>query len=94
MLPSWYIDQAVRRALAEDVGKGDLTTNALVPENLRAEGLIYSKAHGILAGMPVASSGRKALPEQRYRLPPDFCRMLPSTRNQLLNHGKSSTPIF
>ncbi|HHV34194.1 MAG TPA: carboxylating nicotinate-nucleotide diphosphorylase [Syntrophomonadaceae bacterium] len=54
MLPSWYIDQAVRRALAEDVGKGDLTTNALVPENLRAEGLIYSKAHGILAGMPAA----------------------------------------
>jgi hypothetical protein len=47
-----------------------------------------------LRNYTVASSVRKALPEQRYRLPPDFCRMLPSTRNQLLNHGKSSTPIF
>lgn len=54
MLPLWYIDEAVRRALAEDVGKGDLTTNALVPENARAQGVIYSKAHGILAGMSAA----------------------------------------
>ncbi|MGB4504028.1 MAG: carboxylating nicotinate-nucleotide diphosphorylase [Syntrophaceticus sp.] len=54
MLPLWYIDEAVRRALVEDVGKGDLTTNALVPENARAQGVIYSKAHGILAGMSAA----------------------------------------
>lgn len=54
MLPSWYIDEAVHRALAEDIGKGDLTTNALVPENFQAEGLIHSRAHGILAGMSVA----------------------------------------
>jgi nicotinate-nucleotide pyrophosphorylase (carboxylating) len=67
MLPSWYIDEAVRRALAEDVGKGDLTTNALVPENLRAEGLIYSKAHGILAGMPAAKRTFRCLdPEVRF----------------------------
>lgn len=54
MLPLWYIDEAVRRALVEDVGKGDLTTNALVPENARAQGVIYSKAHGTLAGMSAA----------------------------------------
>lgn len=54
MLPLWYIDETVRRALVEDVGKGDLTTNALVPENARAQGVIYSKAHGILAGMSAA----------------------------------------
>lgn len=54
MLPLWYVDETIRRALAEDVGKGDLTTNALVPGNLRAEGVIYSKEHGILAGMSAA----------------------------------------
>ncbi len=54
MLPSWYIEEVVRRALSEDVGKGDLTTNALVPEYYQAQGVIYSKAKGILAGIAVA----------------------------------------
>ncbi|HBI27011.1 MAG TPA: carboxylating nicotinate-nucleotide diphosphorylase, partial [Peptococcaceae bacterium] len=40
--------------LGEDVGKGDLTTNALGPGNLRAEAVIHSKGHGILAGMSAA----------------------------------------
>lgn len=44
----------VHRALAEDVGRGDLTTDALVPEDARTEAVIHSKAEGILAGMPVA----------------------------------------
>lgn len=54
MLPLWYIDEIVRRALAEDVGKGDLTTNALVPGHLQAEAVIYSKGQGVLAGISVA----------------------------------------
>jgi nicotinate-nucleotide pyrophosphorylase (carboxylating) len=54
MLPLWYVDETVRRALAEDVGKGDLTTDALVPGSLRAEGVIYSKEQGVLAGMSAA----------------------------------------
>jgi nicotinate-nucleotide pyrophosphorylase (carboxylating) len=36
------------------VGKGDLTTDALVPGSLRAEGVIYSKEQGVLAGMSAA----------------------------------------
>lgn len=54
VLPLWVIDDVVRRALMEDVGKGDLTTAALVPEGVRAEGVIHSKAEGVLAGTPVA----------------------------------------
>ena len=54
MLSSWVIDEAVQRALAEDVGKGDLTSNALIPEDAYTEGVIYSKDSGVLAGMPVA----------------------------------------
>ena len=54
MLSSWVIDEAVQRALAEDVGKGDLTSDALIPEDVHTEGLIYSKDSGVLAGMPVA----------------------------------------
>lgn len=55
MLPLWIIDDLVRRALAEDVGKGDLTTAALVPPGIQAEGIIHSKDQGILAGVPVAA---------------------------------------
>lgn len=54
MLSLWMIDEAVHRALAEDVGKGDLTSNALIPEDAHTEGIIYSKDSGVLAGMPVA----------------------------------------
>jgi nicotinate-nucleotide pyrophosphorylase (carboxylating) len=44
----------VRAALAEDVGPGDATTLALIPAQARAEGVLRSKARGILAGLPVA----------------------------------------
>lgn len=44
----------VRRALAEDVGRGDLTSNLLIPSQQRSGGRIVAKEEGILAGLPVA----------------------------------------
>jgi len=44
----------VARALAEDVGQGDLTTAATVPEQARARGLITQKAPGIVYGIDIA----------------------------------------
>ena len=41
----------VGRALAEDVGAGDVTTVSLVPAEARAEARIVAKADGVLAGM-------------------------------------------
>ena len=42
-------------ALAEDVGPGDVTTQATIPEGVAGEAVILAKAHGVLAGLPVAA---------------------------------------
>ena len=44
-----------RRALAEDVGRGDLTTEATIPAGTRAQGRIFAKADGVVAGLPMAA---------------------------------------
>jgi nicotinate-nucleotide pyrophosphorylase (carboxylating) len=51
--PSLYTD-LVRRALAEDLGGGDITTEATVPADARARGIFLVKADCVLAGMDVA----------------------------------------
>jgi nicotinate-nucleotide pyrophosphorylase (carboxylating) len=47
--------EIVRRALAEDLGWGDVTTDATVPPRLRASGIILAKADCIVAGLDVAA---------------------------------------
>jgi nicotinate-nucleotide pyrophosphorylase (carboxylating) len=46
----------VRRALAEDVGGGDATTQATVPAQARADGLITQKAPGVVYGLALAEA--------------------------------------
>jgi nicotinate-nucleotide pyrophosphorylase (carboxylating) len=43
----------VERALAEDIGEGDLTTRAVVPKGARALAVIRQKEPGVIAGMGV-----------------------------------------
>lgn len=43
-----------RRALAEDVGRGDVTTDATIPAGARARGRIFAKTDGVIAGLPMA----------------------------------------
>src|SRR5512145_1206056 len=43
----------VEAALAEDVGRGDLTTQLTVPRGLRASAAIVAKQDGVLAGAPL-----------------------------------------
>jgi nicotinate-nucleotide pyrophosphorylase (carboxylating) len=50
----FQIDEIIDRALAEDLGKGDVTTEALIPGRRRGMGLIVAKREGILAGINVA----------------------------------------
>jgi nicotinate-nucleotide pyrophosphorylase (carboxylating) len=50
----FQIDEIIDRALAEDLGKGDVTTEALIPGRRRGTGLIVAKREGILAGINVA----------------------------------------
>jgi len=46
----------IERALAEDVGSGDLTSAAVVPKEARARARIEQRAPGVLAGLGVAEA--------------------------------------
>lgn len=48
------IEEIVERALAEDLGKGDVTTEALIPGDQQGTGFIVAKKEGILAGTGAA----------------------------------------
>jgi len=48
------VAEIVARALAEDVGDGDVTTAATVPEQARARATITQKAPGVVYGLDVA----------------------------------------
>jgi nicotinate-nucleotide pyrophosphorylase (carboxylating) len=48
------LELLVRRALAEDVGSGDLTTQATVPAGARARARITQKQPGVLYGLDAA----------------------------------------
>ena len=53
-LPRDQIQQAVRRALAEDLGPGDLTSEALIPHAARGRAFIVCRAPAVVAGLAVA----------------------------------------
>jgi nicotinate-nucleotide pyrophosphorylase (carboxylating) len=54
----------VERALAEDLGDGDLTTRAVVPEDARARATITQKAPGVIFGLDAAAEAfRQCDPE-------------------------------
>lgn len=48
------LDPLIEAALAEDVGAGDITTDAIVPLDMTCRGKIISKQEGVIAGLPVA----------------------------------------
>lgn len=50
------LQDLVARALAEDVGTGDLTTAAVVPGDARATARIEQKSEGVVAGLTVAEA--------------------------------------
>src|SRR5260370_32523437 len=56
-----------RRALAEDVGRGDVTTTATIPAGTRASGRIVARAAGVVAGLPLAEMAFRLLdPQVRF----------------------------
>jgi nicotinate-nucleotide pyrophosphorylase (carboxylating) len=54
-LPPEILD-AIRRALAEDIGSGDATTNSIIPAEAYMRGQIIAKQDGIIAGLDVAQA--------------------------------------
>jgi nicotinate-nucleotide pyrophosphorylase (carboxylating) len=54
-LPARTLD-LIRRALAEDVGDGDVTTLATVPADARGRGVLLAKSPLVVAGLDVAAA--------------------------------------
>jgi nicotinate-nucleotide pyrophosphorylase (carboxylating) len=61
------IDEAVHRALAEDLGRaGDITSIATVPEAAPARAIMVTRQAGVIAGLPLAvATFQKLSPEIR-----------------------------
>jgi len=61
-LPDLLVEQIVADALAEDLGgAGDLTTNATVPAQARASGVIAARKAGVVAGLQLADAAFQML---------------------------------
>ncbi len=54
----------IEQALKEDIGSGDITTNALIPDKISTTAAITAKAGGIVAGMEVAEAVFRLLSPQ------------------------------
>jgi nicotinate-nucleotide pyrophosphorylase (carboxylating) len=54
-LPPDILD-AIRRALTEDIGPGDATTDSIVPAEATMRGRILAKQDGVVAGLDVAQA--------------------------------------
>lgn len=48
------IEKLIELALREDLGKGDVTSEALIDENLKGKGIIKALEDGVLAGIEIA----------------------------------------
>ena len=57
------LDDLVKRALAEDIGSGDVTTRAVVPAGTRARATISQKEPGVIFGLEAAEAAFRALDE-------------------------------
>ena len=56
-LPPHLVEDAVERALAEDLGRaGDITSAATIPASANATAIIAARRPGIIAGIPLAEA--------------------------------------
>ncbi len=55
------VHRLIALALEEDLGRGDITSEALVPADLPAAGEVTAKEHGVVAGLAVAGAVFRAV---------------------------------
>jgi len=48
------IDKIIEQALLEDIGTRDITTESIIPSNLKAKGIIKTSEEGVVAGLDAA----------------------------------------
>jgi nicotinate-nucleotide pyrophosphorylase (carboxylating) len=61
MLPHYIISEAVSRALAEDIGRGDITTDTLIDADATATASLVAREDGVIAGLDFARAAFVAL---------------------------------
>ena len=60
--------RVIAAALAEDVGTGDVTSSAVIPEGLRFHGVMRARHAMVIAGLPVACEVfRQVVPDAAFR---------------------------
>jgi len=61
-LPKMLVEQAVRAALAEDLGlAGDITTDPIIPADAQGEAALVARKPGVVAGLDLAEAAFKTL---------------------------------
>lgn len=58
------VEELVRRALLEDIGPGDITTEATIPADRQCTAVIIAKEEGVLCGQPLAQAAFRVLDPQ------------------------------
>ena len=84
------INRLIESALMEDAGLGDLTSDAIVPEEQRSEGVFLCKEDGIVAGVEVAAAVF-ALCDRTVAFDPLLHDGRPASRKQVIARINGST---
>ena len=87
-----HIEEVIDRALAEDLAKGDVTTEALIPVDRQGTGLMVAKKEGVLAGVNVTRQVfHRVDPELKVEfLLEDGARVRPGTKVATLSGSIAS----
>ena len=86
--------EVVRRALAEDLGWGDATTEAVVPPGARATGVFLPRAEIVLAGLDVALEAFRQLdPAVAVETFRSAAAPGPDTVKRVLEHAHVYVPL-
>ncbi|MBF0127006.1 MAG: carboxylating nicotinate-nucleotide diphosphorylase [Magnetococcales bacterium] len=67
MIPPW--SDIVKNALMQDLGRGDVTTNVLVPAGQKAEATLIARQDLVVCGLPVVAEVFRLLDERIRMLP-------------------------
>ena len=68
MIPPWT--DIIKNALYQDIGRGDITTNAIVPAGQKAEAVLVAREDLVVCGLPVVSEVFGLL-DNRIRMLPE-----------------------
>ena len=88
----FFIDHIIRVALEEDLGSGDLTTDAIMDEELKGNATLLARERLLLAGLAVFRRVFKILsPEIEFKYYFDDGQMVPSDKEICIISGSISS---